>query len=241
MTTTATSDFDWNEAFSAENKARTIDYCKLDRENSHYTFPTDDPSFKKAAVLIPLCYDVLGRPSILYNLRSLNLSRHKGEISFPGGIMEPEDFNSPIVTALRETEEELGLKRDKVEVWAMLRDFQTITATMGVTPVIGFVHGLKKLDPTKMNINPGEVDHAFTVTLEHLCDPRNWADMNRLNFEYSLPVYKNLNLQNDSQAVDLWGLTAIITHLALAALLPRVYKRKVSFLESFISRTNSRL
>lgn len=238
-TTTATSVFDWNEAFSDENKARTIEHCKLDRENSHYTFPTDDPNFKKAAVLIPLCYDILGRPSILYNLRSLNLSRHSGEISFPGGLMEPEDGNSPIVTALRETEEELGLKRDKVEVWGLLRDFQTITASMGVTPVIGFVHGLKKLDPTKMNINPGEVDHAFTVTLEHLCDSRNWVDMKRVNI--TLPVYKNLNIHNDSQTVDLWGLTAIITHLALTALLPRVYKRRVSFLETFISRTNSQL
>lgn len=239
MTTTAPSDFDWNEAFSDENKARTIEYCKFDRENSHYQFPTDDSNFKKAAVLIPLCYDVLGRPSILYNLRSFNLSRHSGEISFPGGIMEPEDDNSPVVTALRETEEELGLKREKVEVWALFRDFQTITANMGVTPVIGFIHGFKKLDPTKMNVNPEEVDHAFTVTLEHLCDSRNWADLKRMNI--TLPVYKNLNIHNDSKSVDLWGLTAIITHLTLSALLPRVYKRRVSFLESFISRTNSQL
>lgn len=234
-----TTDFDWNDAFSAKNKARTIEYCKLDRENSHYTFPTDDSNFRKAAVLIPLCYDILGRPSILYNLRSLNLSRHSGEISFPGGIMEPEDENSPIITALRETEEELGLKRDKVEVWGLLRDFQTITSTMGVTPVVGFIHGLKTLDPTRMNINPEEVDHAFTVTLEHLCDSRNWSDMKRMSI--SLPVFTNLNIQNDSQTVDLWGLTAIITHLALKALLPRVYKRRVSFLEPFVSKTNSHL
>lgn len=236
----ATPDFDWNEAFSDENKARTIEYCKLDRENSHYKFPTDDSNFKKAAVLIPLCYDVFGRPSILYNLRSLNLSRHSGEISFPGGIMEPQDGDSPILTALRETEEELGLKRDKVEVWALLRDFQTISNTMGVTPVIGFIRGLKKLDPTKMKVNPDEVDHAFTVTLEHLCDSKNWVDdMKRLNI--SLPVYTNLNIYNDSQTVDLWGLTALITHLALKAVLPVVYKRRVSFLEPFVSRTISQL
>lgn len=239
MTSTATTDFDWNDAFSAENKARTIEYCKLDRENSYYSFPTDDSSFRRAAVLIPLCYDILGRPSILYNLRSFNLSRHSGEISFPGGVMEPEDANSPIVTALRETEEELGLKRDKVEIWGMLRDFQTATANMGVTPVVGFVHGLKKLDPTKMDINIGEVDHAFTVTLEHLCDPKNWTEMKRMYI--SLPVYTNLNIYNHSKTVNLWGLTAIITHLALAALLPKVYKRKVAYLEPNISRTNSQL
>lgn len=232
--------YDWNDAFSAANQSRTIEYCRLDRENSCYTFPADDSNFRKAAVLIPLCYDIFGRPAILYNLRSLNMSRHSGEISFPGGMMEPADENSPIVTALRETEEELGLDRDNVHVWAMLRDFQTITAnTMGVTPVIGFIHEPKRLDPTKMKINPDEVDQAFTVTLEHLCDSENWTDMKRLNF--TLPVYTNLNIRNDSTTVDLWGLTAIITHLALKALLPIAYKRRVSFLDSFIGKTSSQL
>lgn len=237
----ATTNFDWNDAFSPENKARTIENCKFDRENSYYTFPTDDPAFRKAAVLVPLCYDILGRPSILYNLRSFNLSRHSGEISFPGGIMEPEDCNSSIVTALRETEEELGLKREKVEVWALLRDFQTITSTLGVTPVVGFINGLKNLDPTRMKINPGEVDHAFTVTLEHLCDSKNWDQTESRKLNISIPAYKNLNVQNGGQTVDLWGLTAIITHFTLTFLLPKVYKRKISFLEPLLSRVNSQL
>ncbi|XP_037048166.1 nucleoside diphosphate-linked moiety X motif 8-like [Bradysia coprophila] len=237
--TATTNTFDWNETFSVANKARTIEYCRLDRENGHYAFPTDESDFKRAAVLVPLCYDVLGRPSILYNLRSLNLSRHSGEISFPGGIMEPDDGGSPIITALRETEEELGLKRDYVEVWERLRDIQTITTSMVVTPVIGFVSGLKQLDPAKMKINPDEVDQAFTVTLEHLCDSNNWADMERLNIAF--PVYKNLNFRSSSPTVDLWGLTAIITHLTLKALLPTVYKRRVLFLEEFAGKKNSQL
>ncbi len=234
---TSTTKFDWNDAFSVTNKARTIECCRLDRDNSYYKIPTDDPNFRKAAVLVPLCYDILGRPSILYNLRSLNLSRHSGEISFPGGIMEQEDCDSSVVTALRETEEELGLQRDHVEVWTMLRDFQTITATMGVTPVIGFIHGLNKLDPAKLKINPDEVDQAFTVTLEHLCDSRNWTDIERMSI--SLPVYTNLNVCNGAQTIDLWGLTAMITHLTLKALLPMVYKRRVAFLDS--CKTNSQL
>lgn len=238
MTSTSNT-YDWNEAFSVENKAKTIEYCRLDRENGQYTFPTDDPNYKKAAVLVPLCYDVLGRPSILYNLRSLNLSRHSGEISFPGGIMEPDDGDSPIVTALRETEEELGLKRDHVEVWATLRDIQTITTSMGVTPVIGFINGLKTVDPTRLKINPDEVDQAFTVTLEHLCDSGNWADMKRMNIAF--PIYKNLNFRSSQPTVDLWGLTAIITHLTLKALLPTVYTRRVSFLEEMSCNTNSQL
>lgn len=235
----STSAYDWNEAFSDANKSRTIEHCKLDRENNDYTFPSVDPKFRKAAVLVPLCHDVLGRPSLLYNLRAMNMSRHSGEISFPGGIMEPGDKDSPIVTALRETEEELGLKRDNVEVWSMLRDFQTITSTMVVTPVVGFVHEPKKLDASLMEINPNEVDQAFTVTLEHLCDSRNWTDMNRM--ELVLPVYTNLSIRDHSPTVDLWGLTAIFTHLTLKALLPDVYERRVSFLDSFSSKTNSQL
>jgi len=237
----STANFDWNEVFSSDNKARTIENCKFDRENSFYTFPTDDSDFRKAAVLVPLCYDVLGRPSILYNLRAPNMSRHSGEISFPGGIMEPGDCDSPIVTALRETEEELGLKREKVEVWGVLRDFQTITANLGVTPVVGFVHGYRKVDPTKMSVNPGEVDHAFTVTLEHLCDSRNWGEMENRRLNISMPVYKNLNVHNNIKSVDLWGLTAVITHLALSVLLPNVYKRRISFLEPIIKHTNSKM
>lgn len=239
MADTDIANFDWSEAFSSNNKADTIENCKSYRESGLYSFPTDDPNFRKAAVLVPLCYDILGTPSLLYNLRSLNLSRDKGDISFPGGIMETGDDNSPIITALRETEEELGLKRENVEIWGLLRDFQTSSASLGVTPVVGFVHGLKKLDPTKLKINPAEVDHAFTVSLEHLCNSKNWAEIENKTFGISVPAYTNLNVRSGSQIVDLWGLTAEITDLTLKALLPKVYKRKVSFLDALVSRTNS--
>ena len=80
---------------------------------------------KPAAVLIP----VIGRdqePTILLTRRSDDLNHHAGQVSFPGGRHEKSDSNM-IDTALRETEEEIGLKRDAVEVIGELPKYETRT------------------------------------------------------------------------------------------------------------------
>lgn len=73
-----------------------------------------------AAVLVPLCL-VRGVPALLYTLRSSRLvGRHKGDVSFPGGKCDPDD-QDVIHTALRETQEELGLEVPKEHVWGVLQ------------------------------------------------------------------------------------------------------------------------
>ncbi|CAH0725526.1 unnamed protein product, partial [Brenthis ino] len=67
-----------------------------------------------AAVLVPLC-QVNNIPSLLYTVRSMQLKSHSGQISFPGGKTDKDE--TPIDTALRETYEEIGLSREKIEVW----------------------------------------------------------------------------------------------------------------------------
>jgi nudix motif 8 len=222
----------FENVFSMENREQTI----INIHNKKTGFKFKEAAFmKKAAVLIPLCYDKQGQPAILYTLRSLNMNKHSGEISFPGGAMDPEDEGNDITTALRETEEELGISRKDIDIWTTLSPMPTLISLMGVTPVLGFVK-LGNLDPEKLKISPNEVEKAFTVTLEHLCNPVNWREKVRMGFPF--PVFKHLNIRHRKTAesdeppdVPLWGLTAIITHIILEALVPDAYTRRIAAFE----------
>jgi 8-oxo-dGTP pyrophosphatase MutT (NUDIX family) len=84
-----------------------------------------DPGLQRAAVLIPL-FPQGGTLHLLLTQRTETVEHHKGQISFPGGAMDPED-GSVITTALRETEEEIGLGRTQVDVLGVLNDLATPT------------------------------------------------------------------------------------------------------------------
>lgn len=154
-----------------------------------------------------------------------------------GGTFEPEDKNDPITAALRETHEELGITKEQVDIWTVCRIFPTVSSKMGVAPVVGFIKD-GPVDPDKLEINPDEVDHAFVISLDHLCNSDNWAEMEpprrlgRSSPSFTLPTYKNLHeISERLQDVHLWGLTAFITHLVLSAFIPQKYKRKVPYIE----------
>jgi len=75
---------------------------------------------RKAAVLLPLI--ARDEPRLLFTRRTEGLARHPGQVSFPGGRSEPGDL-SPVATALRETFEEIGLGRDRVEIIGRMPDY----------------------------------------------------------------------------------------------------------------------
>ncbi|MFM8586322.1 MAG: NUDIX hydrolase [Gammaproteobacteria bacterium] len=118
-----------------------------------------------AAVLIPLVDrgDDLG---VLLTVRSSELKHHAGQISFPGGRIEAIDCN-PLSAALRETEEEIGLNADRIEVAGYLPDHLVITGYR-VTPVVGFVHPGFTVVP-----DPTEVVEVFEMPLSFVLDERN--------------------------------------------------------------------
>lgn len=120
---------------------------------------------REAAVLVPLVERAEG-VTVLFTLRTSTLTAHAGQISFPGGRREPED-RSPEDTALRETEEEIGLSRDRIEVVGQLDTYVTRTG-FRVTPVVGLVRPPFALDP-----DPTEVDEVFEVPLTFILDPAN--------------------------------------------------------------------
>ena len=118
-----------------------------------------------AAVLFPIVVRALGY-TVLLTQRTAHLRDHAGQISFPGGRVEAEDL-SPTHTALRETEEEVGLSRERVEVLGFLPEYRTGTG-FRVTPVVGLVHPPFDLQP-----DPFEVAEVFEVPLAFLLDPGN--------------------------------------------------------------------
>jgi 8-oxo-dGTP pyrophosphatase MutT (NUDIX family) len=113
-----------------------------------------------AAVLLPIVLRDDG-PTLLFTQRAAHLTAHAGQISFPGGRMEAYDA-SPIETALRETEEEIGLDRSHIDVIGTLPEYHTGTG-FRVTPVVAIVQ-----PPFEMRADPFEVAEIFEVPLSFL-------------------------------------------------------------------------
>ncbi|XP_045414265.1 mitochondrial coenzyme A diphosphatase NUDT8 [Lemur catta] len=175
-----------------------------------------------AAVLVPLC-SVRGVPALLYTLRSSRLAgRHKGDVSFPGGKCEAADPDV-VHTALRETREELGLAVPEEQVWGTLRPvYDTQKAT--VVPVIA---GVGPLDLRSLRPNPEEVDEVFVLPVAHLLQTQNQGYTHFCRggqFSYTLPVF----LHGPHRV---WGLTAVITELALQLLAPGTYQPRTAIPE----------
>jgi 8-oxo-dGTP pyrophosphatase MutT (NUDIX family) len=118
-----------------------------------------------ASVLIPIVAREQGL-TLLFTQRTAHLTDHGGQVSFPGGRAEEEDA-SPIETALRETEEEVGLGRRHVEIIGTLPDYFTGTGYR-ITPVVGIVQ-----PPFDLCADPFEVAEIFEVPLSFLMDGMN--------------------------------------------------------------------
>jgi 8-oxo-dGTP pyrophosphatase MutT (NUDIX family) len=124
-----------------------------------------DASLIPAAVLFPIVLREGGQ-TVLLTQRTAHLRDHAGQISFPGGRVEAED-SSPAHTALRETEEEIGLSREHIEILGYLPEYRTGTGFC-VTPVVALVQPPFELLPDSF-----EVAEIFEVPLAFLLDPAN--------------------------------------------------------------------
>jgi 8-oxo-dGTP pyrophosphatase MutT (NUDIX family) len=124
----------------------------------------EDREIRPAAVLVPVVEREAGL-TVLLTRRTAHLYDHAGQISLPGGRSEQDE--SPQATALRETEEEIGLQRCHVEVLGTLSDYVTVTGYR-VTPVVGLVSSPFELRPDTF-----EVAEIFEVPLAIFLDPVN--------------------------------------------------------------------
>ncbi|MCX7220238.1 MAG: CoA pyrophosphatase [Burkholderiales bacterium] len=121
--------------------------------------------FKPASVLIPLVMREQGL-TLLLTHRAAHLQNHAGQISFPGGRYEESD-HSAIETALRETQEEIGLDRRHVDVLGVLPQYRTATG-YEITPVVSLLQ-----PPFELVADPLEVASIFEVPLSFLMDGQN--------------------------------------------------------------------
>ncbi len=148
-----------------------------------------------AAVLVPLVDRAEGM-TVLLTQRTEHLNDHAGQVSFPGGRVEEDDADVA-AAALRETEEETGIPRARVEIVGFLDDYVTRTGFL-VSPVVGIVAPPFPIEP-----DPFEVADVFEVPLDFVLDPANHQQQSRIwagaeRHFYVLP-YENRYI---------WGATA---------------------------------
>ena len=149
---------------SAAVRARFAQTLPWDPEASDEALAAPALRLRRASVLVPLV-DRPGGLTVLLTKRTDHIS-HAGQISFPGGRAEELD-SSPIETALREAEEEIGLHRRHVEIIGVLPEHVTISAYR-VLPVVALVQ-----PPFELTADPGEVAEMFEVPLSFLMSGAN--------------------------------------------------------------------
>ena len=147
-----------------------------------------------AAVLVPL---VKGRPwSVLFTQRAEGMTSHAGQISFPGGRVDPGDRDY-VHTALRETHEEIGVTADQIEIAGFLDTYETRTGYR-ITPVVGLIEPGFQLD-----INADEVADVFEVPLQHVLDGDSY-ETHSLEWQGKMRFFYAVSYQNHY----IWGATA---------------------------------
>jgi 8-oxo-dGTP pyrophosphatase MutT (NUDIX family) len=157
-----------------------------------------------AAVLVPLVQRDHGL-HVLLTRRAEHLRDHPGQVSFPGGRVEPGDIDAAD-TALRESEEEIGLPRGRVEVLGRLPAYTTITQYV-ITPVVALVR-----PPFELVLDATEVADAFEVPLAFLMDPSRHQrhvftfDGGQRQF-LSMP-WQGLQPDGSARQHFIWGATA---------------------------------
>lgn len=165
--------------------------------------PEPGPGDILAAVLIPIVEGA--EPSVVFTRRTGHLSRHAGEISFPGGLQHAEDATLRD-TALRETEEELGLSSFSVNVVGALPPVHTFVSGILVVPFVGMLSARPAFRP-----NPGEIAEVLEYPLARLAEAESEVELPGGDHVYLAYAY-------EMEDHTIWGATARILHSLFEAL-----------------------
>ena len=149
---------------------------------------------RSAAVLVPIVEHAEG-PTVLLTRRADALTRHAGQVAFPGGRSDAGE--APWETALREAQEEVGLEPERVTVAGLATPYETVTGFV-VTPVVGFVRPGFTLTP-----DPAEVAEVFEAPFAFLMDSSSYEERSQVfagaeRYYYAVPHGDQL----------IWGATA---------------------------------
>jgi 8-oxo-dGTP pyrophosphatase MutT (NUDIX family) len=166
----------------------------------HLEISSND-NLQYSAVLIPLIIQY-NEVKLLFTLRANSLNRHGGQVSFPGGFREKGDA-SPVETALRETQEEIGICKENIKVIGCLSPLNTSNENI-VFPVIGIINSAEKLFR-----NQDEVEKIFFIPLSWLCI----AEHSRVeDFIAKDGKIRKAWFFDQYEGELVWGITAKIIH-----------------------------
>lgn len=157
--------------------------------------PQPSAGLTGAAVLVPLVDHPTGL-TVMLTQRTAHLTDHAGQISFPGGRIEPSDEH-PVAAALREAEEEVGLPASHVDIVGRLDTYVTGTG-FEVIPVVALVR-----PPYPQRPDPFEVAEVFEVPLDFVIDPRNLQRGSR-EWQGTIRYFFAMSYENRY----IWGATA---------------------------------
>jgi 8-oxo-dGTP pyrophosphatase MutT (NUDIX family) len=163
----------------------------------HAPRPHAAPGDRLAAVLALLVGD---EPTLLFTERAAAMSRHAGEVSFPGGLQDPGD-DELLATALRETQEELGIDPSAIDVIGALSPIHTFVSGILVTPFVGTIDALPDL-----TVSEAEISRVLEVSLRALAvaeEERELREAGGLTWRgwwYPMP------------AATIWGATGYMVH-----------------------------
>jgi 8-oxo-dGTP pyrophosphatase MutT (NUDIX family) len=158
---------------------------------------SDRADLTPAAVLVPL-FQKKRKTHILLTKRTDKVEHHKGQISFPGGAFNYEDLDCQ-TTALRETEEEIGIEMDSIEVLGELDHIITVTH-FKVCPYVGTIPY-----PYPFKLSPFEVERLIELPLDFLLKE---AELKESAFTFQGQPFVNLNIAYQGDII--WGATARI-------------------------------
>lgn len=154
---------------------------------------------KRAAVLIPLIQQE-SKWKVLFTRRSDSVNDHKGQVSFPGGSIEQSD-ESPVAAAIREANEEIGLKPEHVAVLGELPPQESVTGYV-IFPVVAKIEW-----PVPLTINPNEVSRVFTIPLDWLAKQENYEIRDWLS---PIGLRQGVVFFRPYDGEQLWGISARI-------------------------------
>ncbi len=181
----------YERMFTAAGASRTD--SRTDRLGAQLEEPEE--ALQRAAVLVPIIEYEKG-PHILLTRRADHLSKHSGQVAFPGGKIEDSDA-TPIITALREAKEEIGLAADYVETVGLMERMVTGTGFV-ILPVVAFIR-----PGFDLQIDRGEVADVFEVPLQFLMDQKNHQIK---QYHYKKKSYQYYEIPY--QGYRIWGATA---------------------------------
>ncbi len=173
---------------------------KLNRIPGNEKIALTPKGMKTASVLVPLAHHH-EELVVIFTHRALNLNSHSGQVSFPGGMQEDEDANIA-ATALRETEEEIGIQAESIEILGQLRYLRSHTGLI-IYPFVGCIHDLNGL---RRNLD--EVERIFCIPFAWLSAPQN---LYQEDYQRSGGELHKVWAFKEYEGEKIWGITADIS------------------------------